>query len=97
MGDRDPNFVEQLQTTGFDARLSELYLFTAFDAAGFDVGWEDEAPDFVLAGHGHEWAVEATTANPSGGGLPPPLPGNPDDLRAYIDGELVVRLGSALF
>jgi hypothetical protein len=97
MGDRDPNFVEQLQTTGFDARLSELYLFTAFDSAGFDVGWEGEAPDFLLAGHGHEWAVEATTANPSGGGPPPSLPGNLDDLRAYIDGELVVRLGSALF
>jgi hypothetical protein len=97
MGERDVNFVEQFQTTGFDARVSELYLFAAFDAAGFDVGWEGDAPDFLLAGHGHEWAVEATTANPSGGAPPPPLPSDPEALRAYIDGELVVRLGSALF
>lgn len=97
MGERDANFVEQFQTTGFDARVSELYLFAAFEAAGFNVTWEGDAPDFLLAGHGHEWAVEATTANPSGGAAPPPLPEEPDELRAYIDGELVVRLGSALF
>jgi hypothetical protein len=97
MGERDANFVEQLQTTGFDARVSELYLFAAFEAAGFDVGREGDAPDFLLSGHGHEWAVEATTANPSGGEPPPPLPDDPDALRAYIDGELVVRLGSALY
>jgi hypothetical protein len=97
MGERDTNFIEQFQTTGFDARVSELYLFAAFEAAGFSVTWEGDAPDFLLAGHGHEWAVEATTANPSGGAEAPPLPDDPDELRAYIDGELVVRLGSALF
>lgn len=94
MGERDANFIEQFQTTGFDARISELYLFAAFEGAGFDVGWEGDAPDFLLTGHGHEWAVEATTANPSGGAPPPPLPDDPDKLRAYIDGELVVRLAA---
>jgi hypothetical protein len=94
---RDPNFLEQLQTTGFDARLSELYLFAAFESAGFDVGWEGDAPDFLLKGHGYEWAVEATTANPSGGAAPPALPDNLADLQAYINGELVLRLGSALY
>lgn len=59
MGGRDPNFLEQFQTTGFDARLSELYLFAAFKSAGFDVNWEGDAPDFLLKGHGYEWAVEA--------------------------------------
>lgn len=97
MGLRDPNFIEQFQTSGFDARVSELYLFAAFDAAGFDVSTEGDAPDFLLRGHGREWAVEATTANPSGGGAPPRLPEDPVELQRYIDGELVVRLGSALF
>lgn len=97
MGSRDANFVEQFQTPGFDARVFELYLFAAFEAAGFDVSHEGAAPDFLLAGYGHEWAVEATTANPPGGEPPPPLPDDPEALRAYIEGELVVRLGSALY
>lgn len=97
MGPRDPNFIEQFQTGGFDARVSELYLFAAFDGAGFDISAVDDAPDFLLCGHGREWAVEATTANPSGGDPPPPFPEDLTELQRYIDGELVVRLGSALF
>jgi hypothetical protein len=97
MGERDANFIEQFQTSGFDARVSELYLYAAFDAAGFDVSSVGGAPDFSLRGHGYEWTVEATTANPSSGGTPPPLPEDPARLQSYIDGELVVRLGSALF
>jgi hypothetical protein len=97
MGPRDPNFIEQFQTGGFDARISELYLFAAFEAAGYDIEFVCDAPDFLLRGHGYEWAVEATTANPSGGEPPPPLPEDAAGLQQYIDGELVVRLGSALF
>jgi hypothetical protein len=97
MGVRDPNFIEQFQSSGFDARVTELYLFAAFDAAGFDVRFVGDAPDFVLSGRGHEWAVEATTANPSGAAPPPPLPDDIAELQTYIEGELVVRLGSALF
>jgi hypothetical protein len=77
--------------------VSELYLFAAFDAAGFEVDAVGHAPDFLVCGHGYEWAVEATTANPSDGAPPPPLPENRTALQEYIDGELVVRLGSALF
>lgn len=97
MGERDPNFIEQFQTGGFDARVFELYLFAAFDAADLDPKLEHAAPDFLLEGHGFEWSVEATTANPSGGGSPPALPENREGLEAYISGESVVRLGSALF
>jgi hypothetical protein len=76
--------------------LSSIYsprsMLRAFevDAVGY-------APDFRVCGHGYEWAVEATTTNPSGGAPPPPLPENRTALQEYIDGELVVRLGSALF
>jgi hypothetical protein len=97
MGERDANFVEQFQTGGFDARVFELYLYAAFDAAGFEVHVIGDAPDFLVRGHGHEWAVEATTSNPSGDGPPPALPESHTELQRYIDGELVVRLGSALF
>jgi hypothetical protein len=97
MGPRDPNFIEQFQTTGFDARFSELYLYAALDSAGFDVATIGAAPDFVVSGHGHEWAIEATTANPARGAAPPANPDDPVELQRYIDGELAVRLGSALF
>lgn len=92
-----PNFIERFQSKGFDARISGLYLFAAFEAAGFEISLAGEAPDFLLRGHGYEWAVEATTANPSSGMAPPALPDDPRELQRYIDGELVVRLGSALF
>jgi len=97
MGKRDPNFVQQFQTSGFDARVSELYLFAALDGVGLKVEAVGDAPDFLVRGRSSEWAVEATTANPSGGGPVQPLPETPAELQQYIDGELVVRLGSALF
>lgn len=96
MGDRDGNFIQQFQTDGFDARVWELYLFAAFDAAGLDVRMEDERPDFLLAGRDREWAVEATTANPSGNRPPPAAATDPQERLAYMDGELAVRLGGAL-
>jgi hypothetical protein len=97
MGDRDGNFVEQFQTSGFDARVSELYLFATLEAAGFTVQLPDSAPDFLVHGHGSEWSIEATTANPSGGRPAATLPDDRAELQSYIDGELVVRLGSALY
>ena len=97
MGDRDGNFVEQFQTSGFDARVSELYLFATLEAAGFEVQLPGSAPDFLVRGHGFDWSIEATTANASGGKPPATLPDDRAELQEYIDGELVVRLGSALY
>lgn len=96
MGPRDPNFVEQFQTTGFDQRVNELYMFEAFRSAGLNPTFEHEAPDFMLDGHGSRWAVEATTANPSEGGAPQPLPEDEDELRDFLENEVPIRFGSAL-
>jgi len=96
-GQRDRNFVQQFQTTGFDARVFELYLNQTFLAAGIEVRCQSERPDFLLNGFGYRWAVEATTANPPAGQAPQPLPEDEAGLRKYIDGEMAVRLGSALY
>ena len=63
--DADGNFIEQLQTTAFDARLWELYLFATFTELGFAATPGFRAPDFLLASPRGGMGVEATTANPA--------------------------------
>ncbi len=65
--DEDGNFVEQFQTTGFDARIWELYLFAAFTRSGFMVNQRQIRPDFIVSREGLEVAMEAVTANASAG------------------------------
>jgi hypothetical protein len=60
--DVDGNFVEQFQTTGFDARIWELYLFAALTEAGFRVKRPKPAPDMLAQGIHGEFALEATTS-----------------------------------
>jgi hypothetical protein len=95
MGDRDGNFVQQFQTEGFDARTWELYLYATFAALSFGIDMSHDAPDFLLAGRGTDWAVEATTANPSAGSIEE-APEDPDARAAYVREELPIRLGSPL-
>jgi hypothetical protein len=65
--DVDGNFVEQFQTAGFDARLWELYLFAVLVEADLEVSHPKPAPDFLARGLNGEFALEATTINPSAG------------------------------
>ena len=64
--DRDGNFVEQLQTTGFDARIWELYLYAYLVNSGF-MFQPSVSPDYVVSKHGVTVAIEAVTANPTRG------------------------------
>src|SRR5207249_11190140 len=74
--DADGNFVEQFQTTGFDARLWELYLFAALGEAGYKLDRSRPAPDFTAQGLLGQFCIEATTVNPTIGpdGQPVPIP-----------------------
>ena len=68
--DRDGNFVEQFQTTGFDARIWELYLHTYFTDCAFQL-LPTTSPDFLVAKSGYQVAIEAVTANQTQGkGMP---------------------------
>ena len=64
--DKDGNFVEQFQTTGFDARIWELYLHTYLNDSGFSL-LQTVSPDFFVSKSGVEVAIEAVTANPTQG------------------------------
>ena len=92
--DRDGNFVEQFQTTGFDARIWELYLHTYFTDCAFKL-LPTTSPDFLVAKSGCQIAIEAVTANPTQGiGIPSQSHANSsvsvltppfDSVRAILD------------
>lgn len=99
--DLDGNFLEQFQTTGFDARFFELYLFAYFSKAGFEVDQTYQSPDFIVTRNGLTVAVEATTVNPSAtehserNVLLSDL--NAEEYRRYLENELPIKFGSPLF
>ena len=95
--DADGNFVEQFQTTGFDARLWELYLFATFNELDYGRDSTVYAPDFVLTGLLGRIAVEATTANPPGGSAPhPPDPTTSEEFTSYLQDYIPIKIARAL-
>ncbi|MDQ3963588.1 MAG: hypothetical protein M3277_06725 [Actinomycetota bacterium] len=98
--DVDGNFVEQFQTTGFHPRIWELYLFAAFNEAGFVIDQSKPAPDLILEGLDAHMCVEATTINPSldsaGNVVPPPSTDTPEAEAAYMREYLPIRYAGAL-
>lgn len=91
--DVDGNFVQQLKSTGFDARLWELYLYALFVELGYAFDRDFVAPDFLCLGNPGKFFVEATTVNPSIGG---PII---EELtqQEYFEQYLPMKFGSALF
>lgn len=96
---QDGNFVEQFQTTGFDARIWELYLFATFIESGYHVEQPSPAPDFKFSGARGTLHLEATTVNPSivGGRLAPtPSPTGPTEIQDYFANYLPIRFAGPL-
>lgn len=95
--DPDGNFREQFQTSGFDARIWELYLYAYLTDAGFALDRNQAAPDFMATRVGVTLAIEATTANPSPGAETEMKEESEDELRARVEHELPIKFGSPLF
>ena len=99
--DPDGNFAEQFQTTGFDARTFELYLFALFNEGKWKIGRRHKQPDFILERDDLVICVEATTTNVPGGGTKPyliaPEDDAPDRQLEYFQNEVPIRFGSPLF
>lgn len=98
--DADGNFVEQFQTTGFDARIWELYLFATFTEMGYILNHTHAAPDFLCEYPGGEFYVEAVTVNPTrdetGAVVPEPPLDTPEQVRDYQMNYMPIKFGSAL-
>ena len=93
--DVDGNFVQLFQSTGFDARLWELYLFAAMTELGYARVGDVQAPDFVLNSPFGSLAVEATTSNPPHR-VAVPMPEDREGFIDYLHNYIPIKLARAL-
>lgn len=93
----DDNFVPDMRTSNFDARLWELYLLAAFREQGVSVNQDQPSPDFLIEREGHQCYVEAVTANPveRTSGFPKPARA-PADKAERLLGSPAVRFAKTL-
>lgn len=63
--DKDGNFVQQFQTTGYYQRLWEIFLHCFFVENNFQIINEHDRPDFALKKDNTEIFVEACSSNPA--------------------------------
>lgn len=99
--DVDGNFIEQFQTTAFDARMWELYLFAALVEMGFALDRSRAAPDFIARSLLGNFAMEAVTVNPTkdkqGAIVPPPHTDTDEEQLAFLREYMPIKFGSALY
>jgi hypothetical protein len=93
--DVDGNFIEQFQTTGFDPRLWELYLFAAFTELGYAHEEGVAVPDLLLSSPAGRIAIEATTVNPPQVGAVPD-PQADAEIRAYLENYVQIKVARSL-
>jgi hypothetical protein len=94
--DVDGNFLKDFQTTGFNARLWELYLHAFLYEQRFGITREFDRPDFCTEKDGFPIGIEAVTVNPSVGDKTP-NPENPEELQSLRQEFMPIKFGSALF
>jgi hypothetical protein len=90
--DVDKTFVRQFQTSGFDARVWELYLYALFTELGYGFDRSRASPDFHCQGPWGDFFVEASTVNPS---ADPPDVGDEPDI-SYFENYVPRKFGSVL-
>lgn len=100
--DVDGNFVEQFQSTGFDARVWELYLYAALLELGLFVTKPEPAPDFQVSDGCAKVFIEAVTVNRSDGEpvarpKAEPVVHSPEEIRVLNETKIPIKFGSALW
>lgn len=102
--DVDGNFVQQFQTTAFDSRIWELYLYAALLDLGLYVSKMHEAPDFEVQAGYKKAFIEAVIVGPSPKDPPKerepsgaPRLRSPEEIHELLKTRVPIRFGSALF
>jgi len=98
--DADGNFVEQFQTTGFDTRLWELYIFAMLVEAGYVLDRSVPIPDFQARNAFGEICIEATTVNltrdAQGQPVPPPPLDTEEQIKQFQQEYMPIRFAGPL-
>jgi hypothetical protein len=94
--DVDGNYVKDFQTTGFNARLWELFLFAFLYEQHFSIVRDFDRPDYCAMKMGIPLAIEAVTVNPTADGT---LPAHvtPEEQQLLCKDFLPIKFGSALY
>lgn len=100
--DIDGNFIEQFQSSGFDARLWELYLNTYFNEEQLFFDREHYAPDFLVKKYGKQVAIEAVIVgrksnNHASFFQREPKFLHPTEIAEKHKDEMPIKFGSPLF
>ncbi len=94
--DVDGNYARDFQTTGFNSRLWELFLFVFLYEQKFYVDRQFDRPDFCAVKFGFPVAIEAVTVNPTVG-EEPPSPESPEEAHDLRQNYMPIKFGSALY
>lgn len=95
--DPDGNYIEQFQSTAFDSRLWELYLYAYLHEADFDLSRDYPAPDFTCDKFGMTVCIEAVTVNPTQNAAREDMPTTREEMEAKLQDYMPIKFGSPLF
>jgi hypothetical protein len=98
--DLDGNFVEQFQSTAFDQRIWELYLFAMMTEIGYELDSRNAIPDFIGQSVFGKIAIEAVTVGPTRNGaeiVPAPPIDTDEQMEEYLQNYMPIKFGSPLF
>lgn len=94
--DPDGNYIQQFQSTGFNARLWELYLYALFHELNFGINRDFNAPDYIIEKSGTRICVEAVTVNPNDN-FDEPSPKNSSEIENLLYNYMPIKYGSPLY
>lgn len=95
--DPDGNYIEQFQSTGFNPRLWELYLYALFHELDFTINRDFNAPDYVVEKSGDRVCIEAVTVNPSQNGFDEDEPKDNSEIDQLLQDYIPIKYGSPLY
>lgn len=101
--DIDGNFIEQFQTSGFDARLWELFLHSYLVEEQLFLDRGHDRPDFLVTKYGKSVAIEGTIVGRRADKpvsyfrVTPSIPESEEEVKRRHEDEIPIRFGSPLF